>query len=139
MMQWSDDKDLEMMKEMAANGIFSYKSGSRERGQLLQTIVTHLDSLYGFLVTKRSVRDRFTTLMRKYKARMNKEVKGSGTAGDEPSEYEILIEDLIQLSGESDLKQESAAEEKKNALEIEQQKAIEVRQQAMERIGEMKK
>ena len=70
---------------------------------------------------------------------MNKEVKGSGTAGDEPSEYEILIEDLIQLNDESDLKQESATEEKKNALEIEQQKAIEVRQQAMERIGETKK
>ena len=97
MMQWSDDKDLEMMKKMAANGIFSYKSGSRERGQLWQTIATHLNSLDGFLVTKRSARYHFTTLIRKYKARMNKEVKGSGTAGDEPSEYEILIEDLIQL------------------------------------------
>ena len=139
MMQWSDDKDLEMMKEMAANGIFSYKSGSRERGQLWQTIATHLNLLDGSLVTKRSVRDRFTTLMRKYKAKMNQEVKGSGTAGDEPSEYEILIEDLIHLSDESDLKQESTAEEKKNTLQIEQQKAIEVRQQAMERIGETKK
>ena len=49
------------------------------------------NSLDGFLVTKRTVRDRFTTLMRKYRAKMNKEVKGSGTAGDEPSEYEILI------------------------------------------------
>ena len=46
---------------------------------------------------------------------------------------------MIHLSDESDLKQESAAEEKKNTLEIEQQKAIEVRQQAMEQIGETKK
>ena len=75
-----------------------------------------LNSLDGCLVTKRLVRDRFTTLMRKYKGRMKNEVKGSWTAGDEPSEYEILIEDLIQLSDESDLKQESTAEENKNAL-----------------------
>ena len=33
-MQWNDVKDIEMMKQMAASDIFSYKSGSRERGQV---------------------------------------------------------------------------------------------------------
>ena len=119
--------------------IFSYKSGCRERGQVWQNIATILNSMDGYLVTLRSVRDRFSNHMRKYKVKNNKEIKSSGTGGEEPTEYVTLLEDLIELSDECDLKHELATEEKKNSADVEQKKAVEVRQLAMERMSETKK
>lgn len=129
-----------MMREMAAIGIFNHRSGSRERGQIWQTIATNLNNFEDFGgVTSRAVRDRFTTIMKKYKAQTNKDLKASGLGGDEPSEFENLMEDLILMSNESDLKQDTDNESKKKANDLEQKKGIEVRQLAMERLSETKK
>ena len=59
-----------------------------------------------FEVTARGVRDRFTLLSRWHKSKTSRELKGSGTGGEELTEYEILIEDMIALSEESDKKAE---------------------------------
>ena len=66
-MQWND-KDF-FMKEMASVGVFQHKSGSRERNQVWQQIATNLNVYPNFFVTLSTVRERFTTLMRKYKAK----------------------------------------------------------------------
>lgn len=138
-MQWTEEKDMEMLRQMAASGIFTHKCGSRERGQVWQNIAAILNLMEGYAVNPRSVRDRFTNLMRKYKAKNNKEIRGSGLGGDPPTEFDTLLEDLIELSDECDLKHELAVEEKKNSANLEQQKALEVRQTAMERMSETKK
>jgi len=31
-MNWTEDKDILLLKEMGGHGIFHYKAGSRERG-----------------------------------------------------------------------------------------------------------
>ena len=138
-MHWTEEKDLLMMREMAAKGVFNHRSGSRERGQVWQNIATSLNAYEEFLVTARAVRDRFTTLMKKYQAQTNADLKRSGIGGDELSEYEILIEDLISQSNDADIKHETEVANKKRNLDEEQQKAVSVRETAMERLGDTRK
>jgi len=69
-MSWTEGKDISLMREMAAQGIFQFKSGSRERGNVWQAIAKNL---YGHKdlfnsVTSRGVRERFTLILRRYKA-----------------------------------------------------------------------
>ena len=49
-----------------------------------------------FAVPARSLRDRFTTLMTRYKSKTRREVKCTGLGGEEVSENEQLIEDVIE-------------------------------------------
>ena len=63
---------------------------------------------------------------RRYKSKTSRELKGSGTGGEELTdlEYEILIEDMIALSEESDKKAESEAENAKAKANADRQKAL---------------
>ena len=92
-----------------------------------------------FEVTARGVRDRFTLFSRRHKSKTYREIKGSGTGGEELTEYEILIEDMIALSEDSDKKVESEAENAKSNTNADRQKALEIRKKAMETMGESKK
>ena len=40
-MQWDDEKDRLLMREMASCGIFQHKSASRERGQFREEFATN--------------------------------------------------------------------------------------------------
>lgn len=95
-MNWTEDKDILLLKEMGGQGIFHYKAGSRERGAVWQVIASNLNCHKDlFEVTARGVRDQFTLLSRQHKSKTSRELKGSGTGGEELTEYEILIEDMI--------------------------------------------
>ena len=101
-MNWTEDKDILLLKEMGGQGIFHYKAGSRERGAVWQLIASNLNCRKDlFVVTARGVRDRFTLLSRRYKSKTSRELQGSGTGGEELTDYEILIEDMIALNEES--------------------------------------
>ena len=78
---------------MAASRIFQTKSGNRERGNSWQNITTNLGAYNDFIVTLRAVRDRFITIMRKYKSKTKKEIVGTGLRGEELTEYEQLYEE----------------------------------------------
>ena len=73
------------------------------------------------------MRDRFTLFSRRHKSKTSRELKGSGTGGEELTGYEILIEDMIALSEESDKKAESEAENSKANANADRQKALEIR------------
>ena len=73
-MKWNEEKDLLLMREIAAKGIFQNKAGSRERGNIWQEIATNLNNYEEFVVTLRGVRDRFSVIMKSYKAKTRKEV-----------------------------------------------------------------
>ena len=92
-MQRNEEKDLLLMREMVSLGVFQHKSGSKERGQVWQQITTNLNGYPNFSVTLRAVRERFTTIMRKYKAKIKKEVQGTGLGGQELTECETRIEE----------------------------------------------
>lgn len=138
-MNWSVTKDLQLMREMGAQGIFEHKCGSRERGNTWQVIATNLNAHEDFEVTGRSVRDRFGVISKKFKAKRAKELKATGLGGEEPTEYELLLEELIELSEECDKKSEEQTETLKAKINEEKQKALDTRQRAMETVGASKK
>lgn len=62
-MNWTEEKDIILVKEMGGQEIFHYKAGSRERGAVWQVIASNLNCHKDlFDVTARVVRDRFTFL-----------------------------------------------------------------------------
>ena len=63
-MQWNEERDILLLREMAGSGIFLKKSGSRERGNSWQNIAKNLNAYNDFIVTLRAVRDRFPNIMR---------------------------------------------------------------------------
>ena len=105
-----------------------------ERGNAWQSVATSLNKLDGFVLTARAVRDRITTLIKKFSAQNNKEKKLSGEGGDLPSEYNILLQDLLDLSKDSDTKHEEMTEQKKATLDAEKQKALHIRDIAMKNL-----
>ena len=78
------------MREIASQGIFTHKSGSRERGNIWQVIADNLNSHDGFQVTARGIRDRFNSISKKQKAISAKELRSSGEGGEEPPEHTSL-------------------------------------------------
>lgn len=139
-MVWSDAKDYVMLKEVAGLGVFDSKPGSRERGTAWQNVANKLNSLPNFTVNSRAVRDRFNTISRKLKAKLTREANESG-GGDmeEPTELEALLEELLELSEESEKKAQEKTEAKKETVEKERQQAIEMRERAMESMGATRK
>ena len=127
------------MREMLASDLFTFKSGSRERGAKWQDIATSLNFNDGFCVTGRAIRDRFTTIMKKWKSFQNKEKKASGIGGKEPSEFDVLMEELEALNEESERKSADSKEEKQKSIIDQKAKAMEIRQKAVERLSETKK
>ena len=105
----------------------------------MQVVADVLNSLDGFMVSSRGIRDRLTTLMKKHKVLMNKEKKLSGIEGTEPTEYDVLIEELIELSEDTDARIVEETTQKKAAEECDKNKALEMRKVAMERFGETRK
>ena len=139
-MYCSEEKDIMLLKEMGEQGIFQYKAGSRERGAVWQVIASNLNCHKDlFDVTARGERDRFTLLSRRYKSKTTQELKVSGTGGEELTEFEVLMEEMIALSEESDKKAESETENARANANVDKQKALEIRKKAMETMGESKK
>ena len=64
-------------------------------------IVGNLNNCEEFAVAARTLRDCFTTLMKTYKAKARREVKGASLGGEELSENKQLLEDLMKRFEES--------------------------------------
>jgi len=75
-------------------------------------------------VTPRGVRDRFTLLSKKYKAKMSEEIKSTGIGGEEFTEFEMLMEELIALSEVSERKAEAETESSRKSANADRDKAI---------------
>ena len=73
-MSWTTNKDVMVLREVAAEGVYYHKFGSRERGTTWQTVATNLNSYPEFEqdVTTRSVRDRFGILAKNTKPKIRR-------------------------------------------------------------------
>ena len=97
------------------------------------------DCIYpNFSVTLHAVRERFTTIIRQYKAKIRKEVQGTGLGGQKLTEYETLLEDLIERYEEKQLKSEQGVADKKS-IETDKETILDIRKTAIKQYGETKK
>ncbi|CAH3104980.1 unnamed protein product [Pocillopora meandrina] len=69
-MEWTDDHDILLLREMIASELFQFKKGSPDRGKIWESIQERLNKLDNpkFMIKeKRGVRDRWNLLQAKFK------------------------------------------------------------------------
>jgi hypothetical protein len=136
-MKWTDQHDLELIKEILTERPFDHPKGSRQIG-LWKRIVDSLNSRADIVFNLkdiRAVRDRYNLLARKYKKREREEINASGIGTDEPSELDDAIEEAVALF-ES---QEEEREKEKSAKDEDRSQAEDARLVALETARETAK
>lgn len=136
-MEWADEHDVLMLREMVVSDIFSFKKGSISRGDAWESVaekLNEIDSPKFRIKDKRGVRERWVLLRRKFRSKVREEEAASGVVVQELTEKEVLIEELIER--EDTIKpDDSLSVQHKN----DKDKAQDIRKKAMESMGETKK
>lgn len=137
-MEWTEDHDVILLREILASDLFSFKKGSVARGERWESITEKLNqvkTLSFHLKDKKTVRDRWVLLQKKYKAKMHQEETASGISVDDMSEIDVLLEELV--GKEESLNKVGDAQSGKQKED--KSKAEDIRQKALERYSETKK
>ena len=129
-MQWTAIKEVLGMREVLRKSILLHKPGSHGRGQGWQKVADTL--IEGFIVTSLVVRDKIMALIKKQRLMINKEKTQTRIGGNEPSEFDVLIEEIINISDDTLQKCEEATKKEKEK----EKPALEVRKVAMETMGQ---
>ena len=129
-MEWTEQHDNILCQEILVLESFKAKKGSIARGQIWVNIANNLNSLQHpqFRVTKRSVRERYTLLSDKFRAKMRDEEKASGIDTD-LSDVEKALEGIVEKEA---VVEETAQNDKKK---VDSAKAAEMRYRALENLG----
>ena len=135
-MQWTEEKEILMMCEVIGKNVLSHKSGTQERSNGWQKVADALNDLEGFHLTDRAVRDKINTLIKKYRTLINKNIQDTEFGGDEPTEFDVLIEEVINISDDTAHKAKEAATEANEKEGNDREAALEVRRVAMEHRAE---
>ena len=138
-MEWSEAHDVFLCREMLAVNPFKAKRKTTQRTKMWETIVQHLEQIDQptYRVSVRSVRDRYTLLARKFRKRMQSEIKASGIS-PELSELDVLLEELIGLEDLSEEEKQNESEEKNKKDDQDRVKALDMRKKAMEKLSDTK-
>lgn len=139
-MEWTENHDVVLCREILLTDPFQSKQRTVQRGQLWQSIADHLNDAVElkFKVSKRGVRERYSLLAEKFKKNTRNEERASGI-DTEMTELDILVEEIIAKEEHSEeTHQNSTAENKKKA---DQSKAdgTDMRLKAMETLKESNK
>nr|XP_058972160.1 uncharacterized protein LOC131798522 [Pocillopora verrucosa] len=132
-MEWTDDHDILLLREMIASELFQFKKDSPDRGKIWESIQERLNKLDNpkFMIKeKRGVRDRWNLLQAKFKRTQREELQASGI-DCELSEKDALIEELCEKEDSFSAKDKKKSDDKEAAEEI--------RKKAMERMASKKK
>jgi hypothetical protein len=136
-MEWTEEHDILMLREMLAINVFSLKKGSVNRGEAWESIKDNLQQINSpqFLVKdKRAIRDRWQLISKKFKAKIRQEECASGIYVEEQTEKEALIEELVNRENTIVAQDSNRASAKKD-----RESAEEIRKAAMEAMGKKKR
>ena len=133
-MEWTEQHDNCLCQEILVLEPFKFKKGSIARGQTWEKIANILNDLElpRFRVTKRAVRERYSLLSEKFKAKMKQEEKASGIETD-LSQVEKGLEEIAEKETAAG---EAIENDKKKA---DNTKAVEMRNRALESLGASQK
>ena len=121
-MEWTDEHDILLLREMIASELFQFKKGSPDRGKIWESIherLNKLDNPKFMIKEKRDVRDRWNLLQTKFKRTQREELRASA-----------LIEELCEKEDSFSVKEKKKSDDKEAAGEI--------RKKAMERTAPKK-
>ena len=96
-MNWTEEHDILLCREIIVEESFKLKFGSRERGKCWDKIAENLNAVEAtsFCVDQRSVRERYVKLERAFKVKKSKELRASGIS-PEWSELDAAIEEIVE-------------------------------------------
>ncbi|CAH3190652.1 unnamed protein product [Porites evermanni] len=137
-MEWTEQKDVMLAREILLCEPFKYKAGSKERGSVWSQIATNLNTHPGFTVSQRAVRDRFGILEKKAKKRKREIENGTGIS-PEDSELDLALEEIIEKWEAADQEFQLDNQSKAKKLEKNKETAEEMRRMSMETLGASKK
>ena len=139
-MLWTENHDILLLREILNIQPWMHKHGSSERKQTWDEIAAILNSLEEpyFNVKARSVRDRYSLLVKKHKTKTNVENKASGIS-PEVSELDEALADLIERFNEADSAREKETGKKNNKQAEDLVTAQEMRRKSLETYGESRK
>ena len=139
-MDWTNEHDILLCREVIVNDPYEFKTGSRERGQCLDKIADILNAIQNpwFKVDQRSIRDRLKKLLKAFITKKNAEERASGI-NPEYSELDDLLNDINERKHEGEIRENQNSEEKNKKVDKERAEAEQVRRMSMERLSETKK
>ena len=94
-MEWTEQKDVMLAREILLCEPFKYRAGSKERGSVWSQIATNLNTHSGFTVSQRAVSDRFEILETKAKKRRREIENGTGISPKD-SGLDLTLEEIIE-------------------------------------------
>ena len=126
-----------MLKEVSLLKPFQTRKYTSERKLAWDEVASNINLLITTGEVKgRGCADRYEILKSNFKRKNNAEIRASGIAPDEPTEAELLLEDLAELEADFELEQLATKEKEKLQKEKEKQDGEEVRNASMESLGE---
>lgn len=133
-MEWTEDHDLCLSQEILSLEPFIAKKGSIARGNIWDQIANNLNSLEipRFRVSKRSVREWYTLLIKKLKKKLKEEGKATGIETS-MSDVEKAFEEIMEKESDAENTVDS------NKKKADHAKAVEMRKRAMESIRSTQK
>ena len=139
-MDWTNEHDVLLCREVIVNDPYEFKAGTRERGQCLDKIANILNAIQNpwFKVDQRSIRDRLKKLLQAFVTKKNAEDKASGI-NPEYSEMDDLLSNINERKHEGELREKEDSEGKNKRVDKERAEAEQVRRISMERLSETKK
>ena len=137
-MKWTAEKDDLLLREMFSERPWTKRGGSTDRSLSWERIADVLNLLDGFNINQRSVRDRFTHLLNKYKQKRAAEHRASGIV-PEHTQLDDYLEELDSLFSEAEREKDDDNKKKREKTEEDKLKAIEFRQLSMETFSETRK
>ena len=140
MQVWTKEHDLLLCREVLSINPYSAKRNCNERSRLLERISANFNSTSGvhFSITKRSVRDHTSVLIKKYKKKIKDEEKASGI-NPQPTELDQALEEILETEEVAENEQDVDGGKRKEKEEADKHKAENMRRIAMEKLGETAK
>ena len=138
---WKKDHEQCFVRELLLIEPYMHKPKSTERGQSWRLLMENLNKLEKpkFRVTVRSVRDRFTKMVEKYKKLDNEEARATGITGREFDEVYQGMTDILERMEEAKLIWETDNTLEKERQNLEKSRAEDMRKKATESLSETRK
>ena len=118
---------------------YLYSNGSKESAGAWSEITMNLGQLDGFAFTTKAIRDHHNGLINSRRAKVNAEVRETGTGTEEVPEIERLLDEIIADIDKYNEINADKNDARKAKETVEKERAAETRKRAMETYGERRK
>lgn len=135
--RWAPEDDESLLKNIIIEEPYKTKKFSKERKILWDTIAENVNHVIrSGKVTSRGCSERYDTIKSHHKRKRAEEEKASGIAPVEPTECEILLDDLLECEEDVELMRGAEKESENQRKDRERKQAEEMRNRSMESMGE---